>query len=484
MLPKVVIVGRPNVGKSSLLNLLARRRISIVAPEPGVTRDRVSATVDLPGAHDDEPIPRQVELIDTGGFGLDAGLDDRDLIDAVQRQIVHGLSDAQLILFVVDAQAGVLPLDERIARMLRATGRSTPILLVANKVDSGAHEPAAWEASEFGLGVPLAVSATSSYRKNHLLEAIRDHIDWDAMGHDGEGDAIQSTGIRLAMVGKRNVGKSTLINALARAERVIVNTKEGTTRDAVDVQLKVDGNTFTAIDTAGVRRRKSLANDVEYYSVHRALRSIRRADVVVLLIDAAVPVSQVDQQLCTHILDHHKPCVLAINKWDLAQKDHTPEQYADYLEEALRGIAFAPIAFISAARQEGLTDLLAMARNLHEQASCRISTGELNRHLQRIVTSRAPRTKRGKPAKVFYATQTDVRPPTLSLWVNHPEMFEGTYRRFLIDRFRDVLPYSEVPIKMLIHDRHETHRARAAASAATTSAPTSAPMPLDDRAKV
>lgn len=454
MMPKVVIIGRPNVGKSSLLNLLARRRISIVAPEPGVTRDRVSATVDLSRAIDTDATSHTVELIDTGGFGLSEGATDQSLTDAVERQIAHGLADAQLILFVVDAQSGILPLDEQIARMLRAGDRSTPILLVANKVDSAAHEPAAWEASGFGMGLPMAVSATSSYRKNDLLRAIHDRIDWNARGRDAQDDPVDDAGTRLAVVGKRNAGKSTLINALAGSERVIVSAREGTTRDAIDVRLQFNGRTFTAIDTAGVRRRKSLADDLEYYSVHRALRSIRRADVVVLLIDAVVPVSQVEHQLCTHILNHHKPCVVAINKWDLAQQDHTPEQYAAYLEDTLRDMAFAPIVFISASNGEGLADLLAMARNLNEQASCRVTTGELNRHLQQILARSTPRTKQGKPAKIFYATQTDVRPPTVSLWVNHPKMFDAAYRRFLMNRFREVLPYSEVPIKLLIHDRH------------------------------
>ncbi len=453
MVPKVVIVGRPNVGKSSLLNMLARRRISIVAPEPGVTRDRVSATVDLSRVLDADDTSRTVEMIDTGGFGLGTG--DHSLVEAVERQIAHGLADAQLILFVVDAQAGILPLDEQIARMLRADNRATPILLVANKVDSAAHESAALEACEFGLGLPLVVSATSSYRKTDLLRAIHDRINWNATDDDDQDDSALDAGICLAVVGKRNAGKSTLINALTGSERVIVSTQEGTTRDAVDVRLQFDGRTFTAIDTAGVRRRKSVADDLEYYSIHRALRSIRRADVVMLLIDAAVPVSQVDNQLCTHILDHHKPCVVVINKWDLAQQDHTPDQYATYLEDTLGGMSFAPITFISAARREGLADLLAMARNLHEQASCRVSTGELNRHLEKIVAGSAPRSKSGKLAKILYATQTEVRPPTVCLWVNYPQIFDATYRRFLMNRFREVLPFSEVPIRLLIHDRHK-----------------------------
>jgi GTP-binding protein len=329
----------------------------------------------------------------------------------------------------------------------------TPVVLVANKVDAAAHEAAALEATELGYGLPVMVSATSAYRKSELFEVIRDRIDWAAFCAASDRNEGGHSGVAVAIIGKRNTGKSTLVNALAGSERVIVSEHEGTTRDAIDVHFEIDGRAFTAIDTAGVRKRKSLANDVEFYSYHRCLRSIRRADAVVLLIDATVPVSHVDKQLGIQILRHHKPCIIAVNKWDLAQEQHTQQQYVAYLDNALAGLDFAPLAFISAMRSEGLRPLVAMAMNLYEQASHRVTTSLLNHHLAQIVAASTPRSKSGRQAKIFYATQTEVRPPTVCLWVNHPEMFDSGYQRFLINRFRQVLPFSEVPIKLQIHGR-------------------------------
>ena len=450
-LPKIVIIGRPNVGKSSLLNLLAGRRVSIVDPTAGVTRDRVSAPMKVPPTRLDETDTLEAELIDTGGYGIEGDPADDDLTASIERQIAHGVSEAHLILFVVDAQAGVLPLDRQVAHLLRTSAGRTPVLLVANKVDAKDHEAAALEAAELGFGMAVMVSAASGHRRSDLTEAIRDHIDWAAA--QAEAPAGEDTGVAVAIVGKRNAGKSTLVNALAGAERVIVNEQAGTTRDAVDVRFAIGGKVFTAIDTAGVRKRKSLAGDVEFYSHHRALLSIRRADVVALLIDAAVPVSHVDKQLGMEILRHHKPCVIVVNKWDVAEQAHTQEQYVSYLDKALMGLDFAPVAFISAARGEGLRELVAMWLNLHQQASHRVSTGELNRHLEKMLAGSAPKSKSGKRARIYYAAQTDVCPPTVRLWVNHPEMFDGSYQRFLINRFRQVLPFSEVPIHLLVHGR-------------------------------
>ncbi len=423
--------------------MLAGRRVSIVDATPGVTRDRVSVYVDI----ETDDAKRCVEVVDTGGHGVE---DAQQLTAEVESQIAHGVAEADLILFVVDVQTGMTPLDHKVAQLLREHAGKTPALLVANKVDSQKHEPAANDAYELGFGEPVVISATSSHRKREFLERIM-----SLLPEPGEEQSVDrpDEGVLLAIAGKRNAGKSTLVNALAGAERVIVSEVEGTTRDAVDVRIEVGDKVFTAIDTAGVRKRKSLDGDIEFYSHHRSLRSIRRAHVVLLLIDATVPVSQVDKQLSIELQRHFKPTVVVVNKWDLAQEEHEQEEYVTYLDDALKGLSYAPIVFTSALDNEGVDELLAMAWNLNEQAGHRVTTGELNRVVEQVVAHRAPPHKRGKRAKVYYATQLDVHPPTIALFVNDAELFDSNYQRYLINRFRDELPYSEVPIKLVIRGK-------------------------------
>lgn len=443
-LPKLVIVGRPNVGKSSLLNLLAGRTVSIVDPTAGVTRDRVAAEAVIPPKERGDP-PHRVEVIDTGGYGIE---DSDNLTAEVERQIAHGVAQADLILFVIDAQAGLVTLDQRVAKMLRQTNPKTKVRVVANKVDSKSHEASAYEATRLGLGEPIFVSAMSGYNKRELFDAIIDGIDWKR--NDG---AAEDPGVMLAIVGKRNAGKSTLVNALADEQRVIVSEVEGTTRDSVDVRFEINGRRFTAIDTAGVRKSKSRREDIEYYSHHRALRSIRRADVVLFLIDATVEVSQVDKQLGTEILRHHKPVVLVVNKWDKVGGRSTEADYADYLADELKGLDFAPIVFTAASDGTGVRDAVAMALNLHEQAGERMTTGQLNQIIERLVTEKPPTSKIGRRLKIYYATQLAVHPPSIGLFVNDPSLFDPAYQRYLIHRFREELPYSEVPIKLIVRGR-------------------------------
>lgn len=459
-LPKIVITGRPNVGKSSLFNMLIGRRMSIVDPTPGITRDRVSAVAELPSSlHGQMARPCFVELTDTGGHGIE---DIDHLTDQVEQQIAYGLDEATLILFVVDAQSGLTTLDEQVGRMLRTIHASQStltarIIVVANKVDGISHELSALEATRLGFGQPVMVSATSGYRKAELFEMLRTRLE-RLTGTSGEVAATHrpDPGVLMAIVGKRNAGKSTLVNTLAGEPRVIVAETQGTTRDAIDVRFQIDGETITAIDTAGVRKRKSLSGDIEFYSHHRSLRSIRRAHVVLFLIDATVPVSQVDKQLGNEVLHHYKPTVIVVNKWDLAEEHHTQEEYAHYLDRALLGFSYAPIAFISASSGQGMREVVAMAMNLHQQANHRVTTGELNRVMKQILVERTPHAKLGNHPKIYYASQIDTHPPTVGLWVNRPQMFDNNYQRFLLNRLRDRMPWSEVPIKLLIRPRRES----------------------------
>ncbi|MBI1372535.1 MAG: ribosome biogenesis GTPase Der [Phycisphaera sp.] len=449
MLPQVAIVGRPNVGKSSLMNMLAGRRISIVDPTAGVTRDRVTHELDLPPAKKGGP-PRFCELVDTGGYGVYAGDDEYNILtDDIEQQIAHAVDEAALIVFVIDAQTGVMPLDQTVAQLLRKrVSKTKRMLLVANKVDNEKLEADALEATSLGLGVPITVSATTKRGKFDLIDAIADNIDYD-LSHVPP----KPTEMKLAIVGKRNAGKSTLVNALAGAKRVIASEMAGTTRDSIDVRFEVDGRSFTAIDTAGLRKRKSVQDDIEYYSMHRALRAVRRADVVMLVIDATEAVSQVDKKLSGEIIEHYKPCVLVVNKWDLVKDKLTPEDYIEYLNDALRGLDYCPIAFISAKDNDGIRDAVLMACELHKQANTRVGTGELNSVVKQILEQRGPSGRLGKQAKIFYVTQPAVAPPTIAMFVNHPDLFDDRYQRYILNNFRERLPFEEVPIKLLIRGR-------------------------------
>jgi len=454
MIPRIAIVGRPNVGKSSLLNMLAGRRVSIVDPTAGVTRDRVSTYITLP-QRQRVGGPREIELIDTGGYGIE---DTQNLTAEVEQQIAYALADAALVLFVVDAQQGIVSLDERVARLLhtsRDRKHGAQVMLIANKTDSDKFIANSFEAMALGFGEPLCVSATTNFNRQRLFDAIEQAIDWDSVHVASVGDNTDErarTGPLLAIVGKCNAGKSSLVNALAGSPRVIVSEVEGTTRDSVDVRFEFNGKVMTAIDTAGLRKGKSVDGDIEYYSQHRSLRSVRRADVVVFVMDATVAISQVDRKLSTEIQRHFKPTVIIVNKWDLVADDVTEEDYAEYLDKEMKGLDFAPIVFTNAVNADGVEELVAMAWNLYQQAGHRVTTGELNRALKIILAERGPSSSNQRKPKIYYATQLEVHPPTVAIFVNDPLAFSPNYQRYLINRFRDMLPFAEVPIKLMIRD--------------------------------
>lgn len=470
--PRIAIIGRPNVGKSSLLNMLAGDKVSIVDDTPGVTRDRVSVLVDLPSHHEGEP-DRTVELTDTGGFGVyvaegerfdDVGADLSTLSKDIERQIGQAISSADVILFCIDAQAGITPLDEHIARLLREQrlgsrqreGHVVPVHVVATKTDGPKWEAHAFEVAALGFGDPILCSARTNYLRREMREKLFDLLP---PAEQGDNDEVL-VDLKIAIVGKRNAGKSSLVNALAGEPRVIVSEIAGTTRDAIDVRIQSGDKSVMLIDTAGLRRKKSFSGPIEWYAFDRAKRAIDRADVVFLLIDATEPISQVDQQMAMLIQKSYKPCVIVVNKWDLVAghkndkgREINTADYHIYLEKELRGLDFAPIAVISTHTGLNLKAPIKIAFNLFEQAGQRVPTGQLNRLLESILTQRGPSSKLGTIARVFYAAQVRTHPPTIAMVVNHPQLFNSNYRRYMLGRFRAALPFEEVPIRILVRGR-------------------------------
>ncbi len=435
-LPVVAIIGRPNVGKSSLLNSLSGQLISIVDPTAGVTRDRVSTIL----ARNE----RYFELVDTGGYGI---VDSDALEQHVESQIFQAISQADLVLFVVDIRDGITPLDTQIARLLRK--HELAVMLVANKADSPKQLGQAGEFIRLGYGEPICISAKNMVNRAELLDRIESALD-----HLPPEKPAKSV-MNVAIVGKRNAGKSTFINAVVGQERVIVSEVPGTTRDAVDVLFEKDGRQYLIIDTAGVRKVGKMAHDIEYYGYTRALRSIRRADVVLFMIDATTPVSQVDKKLGHLVREEFKPCILIVNKWDLAKDQAGSDDYAEYLDKVLIGLRHAPIAFTTAKDAKNIQSVLDIAAELFKQAGTKISTGRLNKAINLITAERiGSRAKRGVP-KIFYATQVAVRPVSILLFVNRPALFDEPYQRFLISRLGELLDLEEVPIRLLLRQRTE-----------------------------
>ncbi|MEK7484027.1 MAG: ribosome biogenesis GTPase Der [Planctomycetota bacterium] len=434
--PTVAIIGRPNVGKSSLLNKLANARISIVEETPGITRDRVSTTIRV-GA-------QIFELIDTGGIGI---VDNQDLEEQIYTQIDIAIHDAQLILFMMDIRDGVTTLDLQIAQKLRNKNKS--VLVVLNKCDSPHFEQDASDFYRLGFGEPVAISVTHNHQIDLLKTLILERIPKYSKENEKKAE------MKIAIVGKTNTGKSTFFNKLVGSERMIVSDIPCTTRDSVDMRFQKDGKTFVAIDTAGFRKTRAVDGTFDYYSQKRSEKSIRRADVVLFFIDAVEPITKVDKQIANYIRDEHKPIVIVINKWDLAKGLPTSE-YEDYLHKALRGLAFAPVVFVTAKDGKHVQSAMDVAQSIWKQAQARVSTPVINQVLGEAYKRKKPAPVKGEIGKLIYGTQIDICPPTLVLFINKLGLIPSPYVRYLENQFRKVLPYPEIPIRILFRERGQS----------------------------
>jgi len=439
--PRVVIVGRPNVGKSSLLNWLAGIRVAVVDDRPGVTRDRVDYLMEFE--------ERFFELTDTGGIG---NKDEDNLTQHIEDQIQTAIDAATVILFVVDSRDGLVPLDEEVARRLRHV--DVPVICVANKADTDKLDNQAADFYRLGRGKIIPVSTTQNRHRNMLLNIILERLP----PPEAEAPPDAEMEMKVAIVGRRNVGKSTFVNTLAQAERMIVSEVAGTTRDSVDVRFELDGKAFIAIDTPGIRRPRSRGTSLDFYGFHRAQRGIRRADVVLLFLDATQRISKVDKQLCDYISQNYKPCVLVVNKWDKLVDSMPTEKWVRYLHDNFRTMRYAPIAFITGETGKNVKALLNHGQMLYKQSRQRIPTGQLNRLLRKAIQQTPPPLYQNRRPKVYYGTQVGIEPPTLVLFCNKPAAISKPYQRYLLGSVRDQLEFEEVPIKLYLRKRQQTDR--------------------------
>ncbi len=428
--PVVAIVGRPNVGKSSLFNRIVGSRIAIVDPTPGVTRDRNYGIAEWQG--------REFHLVDTGGMVPQS----EDLMQRlITDQALFAIGEADVILFVVDAQTGVDPHDRDLARQLQQTQK--PVLVAANKADNELLEAEIYDFLKLGLGDPSATSATAGSGIGDLLDRVV-----ELFPSLDSGDTA-ADGIRVALIGRPNVGKSSFINRLLGEERLIVSNIAGTTRDAIDSRIEYGGNSYVLIDTAGIRRRYKVVENIEFYTNLRTTRALETAEVAVVLIDAVDGVTTQDQRILTQVLESRRAAVLAINKWDLIAKDtHTADRFTKEVERLVAMNAYVPLLYISALTGQRVTKVLDTVRTVHAEYHRRISTAELNDFLNQALARRKPPARQGKFIQIKYLTQSEVAPPTFIFFANHVRLIDKSYVQYLTNRLRETFGFTGVPIRL------------------------------------
>lgn len=429
--PTIAILGRPNVGKSTLFNRLVGRRQAIVDEIAGVTRDRIYGSVVWAGYG--------FHLIDTGGYLADS---DDVLESIVRRQADMAGEEADLILFMVDSRVGITPDDRSLAERLRKLDK--PVLLVANKVDDAVHEPRAMEFYELGLGEPLPIGAASGRGVGDLLDTTLAKLTraWK------EEEAL-SEAVGLAIVGVPNVGKSSFLNAILKQEKAIVTPTPGTTRDSIDSFIRYMGNTLRLIDTAGLRRKARVSDAIEYYSTVRTLRSIDECHIALVMVDAEQGFHTQDRQIMSRVMDQGKGLVAVVNKWDAIKKDTgTMGRWTESMRAVYKPLERIPLVFMSVHRNQRVWKVLQTALEVHDQTTRQISTAELNRFLEDAVNYLPPPAVRGKRIQIKYATQVHREPPLFAFFCNHPRLVPVSYRRYLVNRLRDRFGFNGVPIKL------------------------------------
>jgi GTP-binding protein len=436
MKPIVAIVGRPNVGKSTLFNRITRTRKALVDDSPGVTRDR-----NYGDARWGDII---FTLVDTGGFS-DFGSE--EFASLVRYQVMQAIEEADAIIVLFDGRAGVTPIDTDLVRMLRQS--SKPVFYSVNKIDGPRQESVLSDFSVLGVDSLCPVSAEHGYGVHDLLDALA------AVLPGGTPEAV-SHRIRLSVMGRPNVGKSSLINRLLGDERLVVSEIPGTTRDAVDTICKVNDKEYVLIDTAGIRRKGRVRKKVEKFSIIKALRSLNRCDIALVMMDASEGVTDQDVRIAGYALERGRACIILLNKWDLVEKDsNSAEGYVNKVKDRLKFLSFAPILTLSALTGKRAFKVFDWAECVYEQYTTRISTGRLNRTLEAIVDQHQPPAYRGRRIRFYYATQTSVAPPTLVCFVNYPDGVHFSYRRYVINKLREGLGMDRTPIRVIFRRREK-----------------------------
>ena len=442
----VALVGRPNVGKSTLFNRILGRRLAVVSEVPGTTRDRLYAEAEWAGV--------SFLLVDTGGLEVIEGRhtqplseDSERFLPLIRQQASIAVQDADVVVQVVDGQAGITAADHEVADILRRSKK--PVIVAANKLESTRLHDSAYEFYELALGEVFPISALHGTSTGDLLDAIVEAIP--LIEYEEEDESI-----KVAILGRPNVGKSTLLNQLVGEERAIVSPIPGTTRDAIDTLLTWDGQDFTLIDTAGIRRRGKIDPGVEKYSVLRAIKALKRADVALLLIDAEEGITSQDAHIAGMLVEEMASVVVLVNKWDAVEKDaYTINRYTDDIRQALNFLPYVPLIFISAKTGQRVNKILASVMEVFEARYLRIPTGQLNRLLRDAVSRHAPPQKGGIRVKFVYATQPAVAPPTFVFFVNKPDWVHFTYQRYLENKIRENYPFPGTPIRLVFRARSE-----------------------------
>lgn len=437
--PIVAVVGRPNVGKSTLFNKLIGQRLSIVDDTPGVTRDRIYG--------DAEWLGKEITLIDTGG--IEPKTDDI-ILSKMRQQAALAIDLASVIIFVTDIKSGVVAADIEVASMLQRSGK--PVVLCVNKCDGVGELPADfYEFYNLGIGEPIAVSAAHGHGTGDLLDAVFEHITPEAF-EDNDDDIIS-----VAVIGKPNAGKSSLINHILGEERLIVSNIAGTTRDAVDTYVTIDGTNYNLIDTAGLRRKSKVYDKIEKYSVLRAKMAVDRADVCVIMLDAEEGFTEQDSKVAGIALEQGKACIIAVNKWDLIEKDGTTmDSFRKKLMKDFSFMSYAPIIFISAKTGQRIDRLFELIKYVNQQNTMRISTGKLNDILAESTARVQPPSDKGKRLKIYYMTQASTKPPTFVCFCNRAELFHFSYQRYLENQIRSVFGLEGTPVRFVIRERGDT----------------------------